>query len=112
MSTFPDQSHCLSHQLPEDQTSPIGRVCSRCKHRLYVDPPQGEGRGFWESQPAAYTLLREPCFVYRLVWSDFEIRTLHGAGTDADQRSTRLLVGEEAPSQEDDWTSIPRLPYS
>ncbi len=112
MSRFPDQSHCLSHQLPEDQTSPIGLVCSRCKHRLYVDPPHGHGRGFWESQPAAYTLLKEPCFVYRLVWRDLEIRTLHAAGTNADQRSARQLVEEEVPSEEDFWSEIPEFPYS
>ena len=47
---------CLTHQLPEEQTSPIGLVCPQCKHRLYTRPPQGRCRNFWESQPAAYGL--------------------------------------------------------
>lgn len=32
---------------------------------------------FWESQPVAYTLEREPCFAYSLLWENFRIRSLH-----------------------------------
>jgi hypothetical protein len=32
---------------------------------------------FWESQPVAYTLEREPCFAYSLLWEDYRIRSLH-----------------------------------
>lgn len=82
---------CLTHQLPEDQASPIGTVCQHCKQRLYVDRPQGSCRSFWESQPAAFALNGEPCFVYTLVWDDFRIRTLHPAGTEFDIRSQNVV---------------------
>lgn len=84
---WPRYNLCLQHQLPEDQTSPIGLVCSCCKQRLYVEPPQGARLNFWESQPAAYTLDRKPCFVFSIRWDDFSIRSLHPAGSDFDPRS-------------------------
>ncbi len=80
---------CLTHQRPEDQMSPVGLVCDRCKQRLYVKPPLGSCRGYWESQPAAYSLTREPCFVYVLAWEDFRIRSLHPAGSESDPRGAR-----------------------
>ena len=80
---------CLAHQLPENQTSPIGLVCPLCKQRLYVRPPRGDCRGYWESQPAAYSLAGEPCFVHVLAWEDFHIRSLHPAGSDVDARRLR-----------------------
>lgn len=82
---------CLTHNLPEDQQSLIGPVCSCCKQHLYVSPPAGTCRSFWESQPAAYTLDREPCFVYTLMWDDFRIRTLHPPGTEFDVRSRNVV---------------------
>jgi len=84
---FPHVTHCLTHQRPEDQTSMIGLVCVECKHRLYAVPPSGNRRGIWESQPAAYTLDRRPCFVYTLMWDDFRIRSLHAAESTVDARS-------------------------
>lgn len=84
---FPEFTHCLEHQLPEDQASPAGLVCPLCKQRLYVDPPQGRGFSCWESQPGAYTLTGDPCFVYTIIWSDFRIRSLHPAGVLIDPRS-------------------------
>lgn len=83
---FPQFTHCLTHQLPEDQTSPLGLVCPQCKARLYVRPPAGRPMTYWESQPAAYTLDRDPCFVYTLRWDDFVIRSLHPARDESDRR--------------------------
>ena len=73
----PALTHCLTHQLPEDRASPLGLVCPDCKVQLQTAPPRGRALGFWESQPAAFTLSREPCFVYTLVWDRFRIRSLH-----------------------------------
>ncbi|QDU43420.1 hypothetical protein Mal52_18940 [Symmachiella dynata] len=84
---FPHVTHCLTHQRPEDQTSMLGLVCVECKHRLYAAPPSGNRRSFWESQPAAYSLDRRPCFVYTLMWDDFRIRSLHAAESVVDARS-------------------------
>jgi hypothetical protein len=72
-------TYCLVHQLPEDQATPLGLVCRRCKQRLEAQPPTGRCLSFWESQPEAYSLNREPCFVYTLIWDDFRIRSLHPA---------------------------------
>lgn len=79
---------CLEHQAPEDQMSPIGLVCPSCKHRLYVSPPRATCRSFWESQPAAWSLDRQPCFVYTIRWDDFLIRTLHAPGIESDLRGS------------------------
>ena len=68
---------CLEHQSAENQATPQGMVCPRCKHRLYTNPPQGNLMSFWESQPVAYTLDHEPCFAYSLMWENFRIRSLH-----------------------------------
>lgn len=78
---------CLTHQLPEEQTSLVGLVCSQCKHRLDTRPPQGRCRSFWESQPAAYGLDGQPCFVYTLWWDDFRIRSLHPPESHVDPRA-------------------------
>lgn len=32
---------------------------------------------FWESQPVAFSLDREPCFVYSLMWENYRIRSVH-----------------------------------
>lgn len=46
---------------------------------------------FWESQPVAYRLDREPCFVYSLKWDDFRIRSLHLPENDfATQESSEI----------------------
>ena len=82
-------SRCLTHQLVEDQTSPVGPVCARCKERLYLRPPEGRCLRFWESQPAAYTLSREPCFVHTVAWDDFRIRSLHPPEAPRDPRPSR-----------------------
>ncbi len=86
----------------------IGPVCACCKQRLYVDPPHGTCRTYWESQPAAYTLDGQPCFVYTLVWADFQIRTLHRPGTEFDIRSRNVVrelpVGELRDSDLDPET--------
>ena len=81
---------CLTHQLPEEQTSPVGLICSQCKHRLYTRPPQGRCRNFWESQPAAYGLDGKPCFVYTLWWDDFRIRSLHPPESHVDPRAENV----------------------
>lgn len=91
MATAAAPAWCLTHQLPEDQASLIGPVCRHCKQRLYVSPPQGVCRSYWESQPEAFTLEGEPCFVYTLVWDDFRIRTLHPPGTEFDVRSQNAV---------------------
>ena len=91
---------CLNHQLPEDQMSPIGLVCPHCKPRLYVDYPQGRCASYWESQPAAYTLDRQPCFVYTLRWDDFQIRSLHASHSHDDIRGALALI-HELPPQND-----------
>ena len=102
-----DFLQCLAHQLPEDQTSPIGLVCPLCKQRLYVNPPHGAGRGYWESQPAAYSLSGEPCFVYALAWDDFRIRSLHPAGSEVDPRRLRMdrqtVGGVQRESESRTW---------
>ena len=67
---------CLTHQLPETGTSPIGSVCPRCKKLLYTEPPSQENRAYWESQPAAYTLDRRPIFVYTRLGDNYKIRSL------------------------------------
>ncbi len=73
-------TYCLEHQLAEDHPSPRGLVCPQCYARLMQSPPLGECSGYWESQPAAYTVRGEPCWVYRLNWFDFQIRSLHWNG--------------------------------
>ncbi len=82
--------------------SPIGLVCPACKHRLYVRPPHGRCMSFWESQPVAYTLKREPCFVFTMMWSDFRIRSLHPhySETDARGQNARAFSSDV---QLDDW---------
>jgi len=89
---FPEYTHCLEHQLPEDQSSPVGLVCPLCKQRLYVNPPQGRVFSCWESQPGAYTRMGEPCFVYTIIWPDFRIRSLHPAGVLIDTRSVNAPI--------------------
>lgn len=85
-------THCLTHQFEEDQATPLGMMCPCCKLRLYAIPPEGPCRAFWESQPGAYTLAREPLFVFSLMWNDFRIRSLHLDGTLEDERG--MLVRE------------------
>ncbi|QDU48875.1 hypothetical protein [Gimesia panareensis] len=82
---------CLEHQAAETQATPHGTVCPRCKQRLYTNPPQGNLMSFWESQPVAFTLEREPCFAYSLLWEDYRIRSLHlPDSTTADEAATQL----------------------
>jgi hypothetical protein len=85
-------THCLTHQLEEDQATPLGMMCPCCKLRLYAIPPEGACRAFWESQPGAYTLNRQPLWVFSLMWNDFRIRSLHVDGTLEDERG--MLVRE------------------
>ncbi|MEX1232473.1 MAG: hypothetical protein WEB58_19660 [Planctomycetaceae bacterium] len=97
-------TYCLTHFLPEDQTSTVGLVCPRCKQRLYTQPPQGHCRSFWESQPAAYSPRREPCFVYTLLWDDFRIRSLHPPDDTFDTRSqNRTPAGRTAKPDYTIW---------
>ena len=92
-----------------DQPQPLSREFCRCcgqpgrlcKQRLYTRPPTGICRSFWESQPAAYSLDGQPCFVYSLMWHDFRIRTLHPPGTEFDLRS-RNAMKELAPLADPD----------
>lgn len=74
-STVTAQTRCLKHQLPEDQPSPLGLICRECYTQLRQDPPRGECRGYWESQPVIRD--GDPCSVFALVWDDFQIRSLH-----------------------------------
>jgi hypothetical protein len=90
MAADRELTHCLTHQRPEDQSSPIGLVCPECKQRLYVAPPEGPCLAFWESQPGAYALDGEPCWVFALVWDDFRIRALHPRGSQSDERSRKI----------------------
>lgn len=98
---------CLEHQALEDQMSPVGLVCPECKRRLYVDPPAGLYRTWWESQPAAWSPDREPCFVYTLAWDDFRIRSLHAAGDEYDLRSLNVSLELPLGIAEDD----PEFPW-
>lgn len=75
--------------------SKAGLVCPECKRRLYLDPPQGKCRTFWESQPVAYSLDRKPCFVYSLMWDDYRIRSLHPADSETDPRGAMLHRQDE-----------------
>lgn len=62
---------------------------------------------FWESQPAAYSLNREPCFAFTLIWDDFRIRSLHPAASDSDSRFER--VKRETVQRADgahDWSDL------
>lgn len=90
---------CLEHQRPEDCPSPRGLVCRECQQRLQSAPPRGELRSFWESQPAAFTLGRVPCWVYTLVWDDFRIRSLHWSGQQG-------LSAVERSEFEDEWGAV------
>ena len=106
VNTFPNFTQCLTHQLPEDQASPIGLVCPSCKQRLYVNPPRELQMSFWESQPTAYALNREPCFVFTLIWDDFRIRSLHPCDSHEDSRAilmrnTRTQAILEEPPEMD-----------
>ena len=98
---FPRFTQCLAHQLPESQPSPLGLVCPICKHRMRVTPPTGKRMAFWESQPGAYFLNGDPCFIFTLIWDDFRIRSLHPAGSDTDPRARRIPIAAE--SREADW---------
>ncbi|MFH1303467.1 MAG: hypothetical protein ABIK07_20580 [Planctomycetota bacterium] len=73
---------CLTHQRVEDQATPFGMVCPDCKCRLYTNPPRGNLMSFWESQPVAYSLDREPCFAFSLMWENYRIRSIHLPETD------------------------------
>lgn len=77
MSNIKTRTICLEHQHAEDQATPFGMVCPSCKRRLYTNPPQGNLMSFWESQPVAFSLDREPCFVYSLIWENYRIRSVH-----------------------------------
>ncbi len=68
---------CLKHQCVEDQATPVGMVCPHCKQRLYTNPPEGNVMSFWESQPVAYSLTREPYFAFSLMWENYRIRSVH-----------------------------------
>ncbi|MEZ6048573.1 MAG: hypothetical protein R3C11_23960 [Planctomycetaceae bacterium] len=69
-------SWCLVHQLPETQASRYGKVCPKCKQKIYTGQLEGMVRRFWDSQPGAYLMNGEPCFVYNLIWDNFQIRSL------------------------------------
>ncbi len=66
--------------------TPLGLVCPDCKRTLYLSPPTGRCRSFWESQPGASHLDGQPCWVYSLMWDDFRIRSLHPARVEHDVR--------------------------
>src|SRR5262245_63623326 len=91
---FPKYNQCLTHQLPEVQAGPVGLVCSRCRQHLQVAPPRGRCSAYWESQPAAYSLDGEPCFVYVLAWDNYRIRSLHPPHSHADPRGQRARQTE------------------
>ncbi len=77
MSNETTTTICLEHQRVENQATPIGMVCPDCKRRLYTNPPQGNLMSFWESQPVAFSLDREPYFAYSLMWENYRIRSIH-----------------------------------
>jgi hypothetical protein len=95
---------CLTHQLVEDQASPVGLVCRQCKLLLYTQPPAGRCRSFWESQPAAYSMTRKPCFVYSLMWDDFRIRSLHPPNSQNDPRGKKAQAMPAQVADSDDST--------
>lgn len=69
-------SHCLTHQLPETCTSPVGPACPCCKRLLYTEMDASSLRSYWESQPGAYTLDHSPLFVYVRQSGAIELRSL------------------------------------
>lgn len=102
-------TYCLLHQRIEDQMSPIGLVCDCCKEKIYTDPPSGNCISYWESQPGAYSLNRDPCFIYTLIWDNYRIRSLHPPESNEDSRSLNRPVENpikpefEGPSWLDDF---------
>lgn len=69
-------SYCLTHQLPETGTSPLGGVCRCCKSLVYLQANTNVQGAYWESQPAAYTLDRQPIFVYVRILDGIKLRSL------------------------------------
>lgn len=65
----------------------MGLVCRLCKQQLSLNPPFGECRGYWESQPIAHFLSGSPCFAYVLVWGNYQIRSLHPEWMTSDRRA-------------------------
>jgi hypothetical protein len=68
---------------------------------------------YWESQPAAYSTEREPCFVFILAWDDFRIRSLHPPRSDSDKRAEKVKQiqtvtqqGKQRSSDERKWLDI------
>jgi len=106
-------THCLNHQLPEDQATPLGMMCPCCKLILYTTPPEGRCRAFWESQPGAYALDREPMWVFTIMWDDFRIRSLHPPDSHDDERGEkareyeRFRLEQEALSGRIDASFVP-----
>jgi hypothetical protein len=86
-------THCLEHQLPEDQPSPYGLICRECYARLQSDPPRGRCRGFWESQPV-HDVDGEACAVFTLAWDNFQIRSRQArtAWDDAERLANSILA--------------------
>ena len=99
----PTPSICLVHQLPETSTSMIGNVCECCKKELYTNMPAGRPMIYWESQPVAYTLDKQPLFPITIRWESHVIQSLH---PNPDHISHRYfpahLIQEEDPTFEEE----------
>ena len=66
---------CLIHQQAELSTSPLGLVCPCCKQAVYLQPAS-KHRSYWESQPGAYTLDKQPIFIHVRQTDTLKIRSL------------------------------------
>ena len=94
MTAIAAHTHCLEHQLPEDHPSSVGLICRKCHSRLLQDPPRGQCRGYWESQPIISD--GDPCSVFTLVWDNFQIRSLHPTSAWEDLEREALDVLRDA----------------
>ncbi|WP_144995026.1 hypothetical protein [Polystyrenella longa] len=87
-------SWCLIHQQPETQASPFGKVCPNCKRKLYTGQLGTPSTRYWDSQPGAYRLSGEPCFIYNIIWDNFQIRSLQFAEPERPSVPAPLLLSE------------------
>ncbi|MAT14938.1 MAG: hypothetical protein CMJ46_06680 [Planctomyces sp.] len=99
-------SWCLIHQLPETQASPYGRVCPHCKQKLYSGQAGSPRQRYWDSQPGAHLLSGEPCFVYNIVWANFQIRSLQFSEPATPTVPAPLLLEEFKMLANDDIANI------
>ena len=87
-------SWCLVHQEPETQASPYGKVCPHCKMKIYSGLLEAPRNRYWGSQPGAYRLNGLPCFIYNIIWDNFQIRSLQFKESTPPSVPAPLLLSE------------------